>query len=121
MVKEKLLCRLEHDTISANASISKGRNMEPFLPVSRPLVVLNPAANRGHMQRYRVSVRQRAADEGAQYIETTRAGQAEELARQAANDGRALIIVGGDGSVHEAVNGLLAAEKRVPLGIIAAG
>jgi len=29
--------------------------------------------------------------------------------------------VGGDGSIHEVVNGLLASGKRVPLGIVAAG
>src|SRR5205085_2162432 len=30
-------------------------------------------------------------------------------------------IVGGDGSVHEAVNGILSSGMRVPLGIVAAG
>src|SRR5260370_2523515 len=39
----------------------------------------------------------------------------------AAKEGRSVIIVGGDGSVHEVVNGMLAAGRRVPLGIVAAG
>ena len=32
-----------------------------------------------------------------------------------------MIVVGGDGSVHEVVNGLLTSGRRVPLGIVAAG
>jgi diacylglycerol kinase (ATP) len=95
--------------------------MESSLTTGRPLVVLNPAANRGKMQEYRLLARQKAADEGADYTETTRAGEAEDLARQAAREGRSLVVVGGDGSVHEVVNGLLASEQRVPLGIVAAG
>jgi diacylglycerol kinase (ATP) len=39
----------------------------------------------------------------------------------AAKEGRSVIIVGGDGSVHEVVNGILRAGRRVPLGIVAAG
>jgi diacylglycerol kinase (ATP) len=34
---------------------------------------------------------------------------------------RPVIIVGGDGSVNEVVNGILAAGRRVPLGIVGAG
>jgi diacylglycerol kinase (ATP) len=40
---------------------------------------------------------------------------------QAAKEGRSVIIVGGDGSVHEVVNGVLATGRRIPLGIVAAG
>ena len=95
--------------------------MEPSLATGSSLVVLNPAANRGHMQPFRELVRRRAAEEGARYVETTRAGEAEELATQAALEGCPVIVVGGDGSVHEVVNGLLASGRRVPLGIVAAG
>lgn len=86
-----------------------------------PLVLLNPAANRGNMQRHRELARKKAMEERAEYVETSRAGEARELARQAAGEGRPVIIVGGDGSVHEVVNGLLVAGQRVPLGIVAAG
>ncbi|HXR64655.1 MAG TPA: diacylglycerol kinase family protein [Ktedonobacteraceae bacterium] len=95
--------------------------MEPFLTTGSPLVVLNPAANRGKMQQYRELARQKAAREGARYVETTRSGEAEELAKQAASEGCPVIVVGGDGSVHEVVNGLLASGRRVPLGIVGAG
>lgn len=95
--------------------------MESSLTMKSPLVLLNPAANRGNMQRYRDLVRGKAAKEQAEYIETSKAGEAEARARQAGSEGRPIIIVGGDGSVHEVVNGLLASGRRVPLGIVAAG
>ena len=95
--------------------------MDASLPTGCPLVVLNPTANRGNMQQHRELTRRRAADEQAEYIETSRSGEAEERARQAASEGRPVIVVGGDGSVHEVVNGLLASGRRVPLGIVAAG
>ena len=95
--------------------------MKPSLATGSPLVMLNPTANRGHMQQYRELVRRKVTVEGANYVETTRAGEAEELARQAASEGRPVIVVGGDGSVYEVVNGLLASGQRVPLGIVGAG
>ncbi len=95
--------------------------MEPSSTTANPLVLLNPAANRGRMRRYRELVRARAVLEAAEYRETCASGEAEACARQAADAGRAVIIVGGDGSVHEVVNGVLASGQRVPLGIVAAG
>jgi len=88
---------------------------------AHPLVILNPAANCGKMTEYRAVTRSRAEREHAEYIETTKRGEAQELARRAAGEGRPIIIVGGDGSVHEVVNGILSSERRVPLGIVAAG
>lgn len=85
------------------------------------LVLLNPAANRGNMHKHRALARHRAEQAGAEYIETTLQGEARERAHQAACEDRPIIIVGGDGSVHEVVNGILAGGRRVPLGIVAAG
>ena len=95
--------------------------METTTPSSNSLVILNPAANRGNMARIREAVRSRVERESAEYVETTRQGEAKECARRAADEGRPVIIVGGDGSVHEVVNGILSSGKRVPLGIVAAG
>ncbi|HVB21174.1 MAG TPA: diacylglycerol kinase family protein [Ktedonobacteraceae bacterium] len=88
-----------------------------------PLVILNPTANRGHMQHYRALIRSRLEQEqgNGQYVETTRRGEAKERAYHAAKEGRPVIIVGGDGSLHEVANGILSAGRRVPLGIVAAG
>ncbi len=95
--------------------------MEPAQFSGQTLVLLNPAANRGNMHKHRAIVRQRAEQAGAEYIETTLQGEAKERAQQAAAEDRPIIIVGGDGSVHEVVNGILASGRRVPLGIVAAG
>jgi diacylglycerol kinase (ATP) len=95
--------------------------MEPAQFSAQTLVLLNPAANRGSMHNYRALVRARAAETGAEYIETTLQGEAKERAQQAAAGNRPIIIVGGDGSVHEAVNGILSSGRRVPLGIVPAG
>lgn len=95
--------------------------MESSASVGNPLVILNPTANRGDMTHYRTIVRNRLKPENAEYVETTKQGEAKELARCAAEERRAVVIVGGDGSVHEVVNGILASGRRVPLGIIAAG
>src|SRR5437868_1217249 len=96
--------------------------MEHSPSSENPVVILNPAANRGKMDQYRALLRPRLdAEPQAEYVETTRQGEAQELARDAAGEGRSVIIVGGDGSVHEVVNGILAAGRRVPLGIVAAG
>src|SRR3989440_10498141 len=91
-------------------------------PSHNPIVILNPTANRGNMQQHRALIRHRLEQEPqAEYVETTRQGEAQGLARKAAEEGRPVIIVGGDGSVHEVVNGILSAGRRVPLGIVAAG
>ncbi len=98
--------------------------METSVSISNPLVILNPTANRGNMHMHRTLIRSYLNGEDTQqteYIETTRAGEAQERAKQAAQEGRPVIIVGGDGSLHEAVNGILSSGRRVPLGVIPAG
>jgi diacylglycerol kinase (ATP) len=95
--------------------------METPASSDNPLVILNPAANRGAMAHYREVVRNRTEREHAEYVETTRQGDAKILAGRAAEEGRPVVIVGGDGSIHEVVNGILSTGKRVPLGIVAAG
>jgi len=86
-----------------------------------PLIILNPAANRGNMSLHRALIQSRLARIEAEYVETSRPGEAKERAMRAAKDGRAIIIVGGDGSLNEVVNGILSAGRRVPLGIVPAG
>ncbi len=88
---------------------------------NHPLVILNPAANRGKVHHYRSLLQPHVERVKAEYVETGRRGEAQERAMTAAKEGRPVIIVGGDGSVHEAVNGILSAGKQVPLGIVAAG
>jgi YegS/Rv2252/BmrU family lipid kinase len=94
------------------------------------LVVLNPAAGRGKCARNRNRVEHGLRDAGVDYelVETTGPGHAIGLARDAATNGFSrLICVGGDGTVHEAVNGLLQAPlaedgaTQIALGCIPLG
>ena len=86
-----------------------------------PLVILNPTAKRGNMEQIRTLICSRLEQEQAGYVETTRQGEAQERARDAARQGRPVIVIGGDGSVHEVVNGILEVGRRVPLSIVPAG
>ncbi len=73
--------------------------MDTSPPSHNPIVILNPTANRGKMQHHRALIRHRLEQEPqAEYVETTRQGEAQELARKAAEEGRPVIIVGGDGT-----------------------
>jgi len=94
------------------------------------LVVLNPTAGRGKCARLRTRIERGLRDAGLKYelVETTGPGHALGLARDAAQHGvTKLICAGGDGTVHEAANGLLQAPladdgaTRVALGLIPAG
>jgi len=95
--------------------------METTPSGEKPLIMLNPAANRGHVDHYRALIRSRVTSEQAEYVETTTPGEARERAVSAAKAGREVIIIGGDGSIHEVVNGILSTGQRVPLGIVPAG
>jgi diacylglycerol kinase (ATP) len=78
--------------------------------VSRPLLIANPAAGRGHSEHdiaaLLAAVRERVGD--VDLVVSERAGHAADLARSAAASGRDLVVgLGGDGTLHEIVNGLL--------------
>ena len=110
--------------METSASSGNPGNLGSSDQAGNPVVILNPTANRGNMQRYRALIRSRLEqDYGGvgDYMETTRQGEAKERAFHAAKEGRPVIIVGGDGSLHEVANGILSAGRRVPLGIVAAG
>jgi len=96
--------------------------MEHSPSSDNPIVILNPAANRGKMDQYRALLHRRLdAEPQAEYVETNRQGEAQELAMNAAKEGRAVIIVGGDGTVTEVVNGILGAGRRVLVGLVGGG
>lgn len=107
--------------METSASSSTPESLEHF---GNPIVILNPTANRGNMQQHRALIRrhlEQTQGKYVEYIETTRKGEAQELAHRAAQEGRPVVVVGGDGTMHEVANGILSAGKRVPLGIVAAG
>ncbi|MCA9872780.1 MAG: diacylglycerol kinase family lipid kinase [Anaerolineales bacterium] len=90
----------------------------------RVKVILNPAADNGRARQYHDPILQAAAPyEGVEIAMAERPGHAEVLARQAAEAGYEIVAAaGGDGTVHEVVNGLYAAgQTAAKLGVIPLG
>ena len=95
--------------------------MGPATTTGQPLVILNPTANRSHMAPVRRALEHWVAAHHADVRHTTKRGDAQTLARLACSQGQPIIAVGGDGTVHEVVNGILESPERVALGIVPAG
>jgi diacylglycerol kinase family enzyme len=75
----------------------------------RALLVVNPAATSTTARTRDVLVHALRADLDVQVVTTTHRGHAVDLGHQAAKDGLDLVMtLGGDGTVNEVVNGLLA-------------
>ena len=88
------------------------------------LIIYNPTSGRGRARRLRQLEQAaeilKAAGIHAELAATTHPGAATLLARQAAREGRDLVIAcGGDGTNNEVVNGL--AGSKVPLAVLPAG
>jgi diacylglycerol kinase family enzyme len=78
------------------------------LAAMRALVVVNPKATTTSEPTRDVLVHALRADLDVQVVQTTHRGHATEVGRRAAKEGVDLLIaLGGDGTVNEAVNGLL--------------
>ncbi len=88
-------------------------------------LIINPYADLGRAWRWGSDLRSVVEEfGGADWTGTVYPTHATELARQAAEDGYELVIsVGGDGTTHEVINGLMAvpAERRPRLGIVPVG
>lgn len=87
----------------------------------RALAILNPAAGRGRVHRkLRELAKLLRASGRVDIAHTAAPGDGARLAREAAEEGYDRVIaVGGDGTVHDVVNGVLGSELRlaiVPLG-----
>jgi YegS/Rv2252/BmrU family lipid kinase len=88
-------------------------------------LILNPMADMGQAWRVANDLRPIVAEHGgADWSGTVYPTHATELAKQAALDGYDLVVaMGGDGTVHEVINGLMQApaEKRPALGVVPIG
>lgn len=89
-------------------------------------LLINPAAGRGRAARLAEATigACQAAWGNIEYRETTGPGTAVGLVREAVERGaERVLVLGGDGSLHEAANGLLAAQvdRRPPISVIPAG
>lgn len=87
----------------------------------QPLVILNPVSNHGRAARLRPMVEKALRGGRGELALTTRPGDAEMLAEQAARAGRSVIVVGGDGAIHEAGSGIIRSGAQVALGVVPAG
>jgi diacylglycerol kinase (ATP) len=91
--------------------------------VLHALVIYNPAAGRSRGRKLQATLRLLEAA-GCQLVlrETTRHGDAERLARTVDPASCNMIVVaGGDGTINEVANGLIASGLRVPLAIVPLG
>lgn len=91
--------------------------------MTRRLVIVNPVAGRGRVRREwpRIAERLRAAGVEFDTAETSAPGEAERIATQAAGEFDVVIAAGGDGTVHEVVNGLLSAGGGAAFGLLPLG
>jgi len=95
------------------------------MPKHKVKLIINPNADLGRAWRWASDLRPVAEEfGGANWTGTVYPTHAIELARQAAEEGYELVVaVGGDGTVHEVINGLMQvpAERRPRLGIVPMG
>jgi diacylglycerol kinase (ATP) len=86
-----------------------------------PVVILNPAGNRGRAGHLRRPLERALAHGRGELVITRTTQEAETATVAAAAAGRGVIAVGGDGTVAVIGNALMAAGAPVPLGIVPAG
>ena len=88
-------------------------------------IVLNPMADMGNAWRVARDLRSMTKEHGGvDWSGTVYPGHAIELAKQAGYDGYDMVVaMGGDGTVHEVMNGLMQVpeEKRPILGVVPVG
>lgn len=87
-------------------------------------LILNPVANHGRSIQIASDLRPLAAEHKADWSTSEYPGHAIELTRQAGEQGYDLVVaVGGDGTVHEVINGLMQVpeKKRPAFGIVPLG
>jgi diacylglycerol kinase (ATP) len=94
------------------------------MPAKPVPLFLNPVAGRGRAGKNARAIVEVLAANSVQVsvIETTGVGDLERRVREHAGSASgAILVAGGDGSVHEAVNGILAADGDLSLGLIPTG
>ncbi len=93
--------------------------------MARTKFIMNPNADMGNAWRQVLDLRPIAEEHGgADWAGTVYPTHAMELARQAGLDGYELVVaVGGDGTVHEVINGIMSlpADKRPRFGVVPMG
>jgi diacylglycerol kinase family enzyme len=112
------------------ADIDLQKNVKPLTPVKitfdKPVaIIINPNSGKKRDFRALISSRLTQSRIAFTYFESTRAFMTWELAESGIelSEYSALIAVGGDGTYHEVVNGMLhrADKKRIPVGFVPNG
>jgi len=86
----------------------------------RAKVIINSKAGRGRSQRQRELLRKTLGSDCESIESTTHAGHATTIARDACRNGfDTIVVVGGDGTINEVVNGTIGAD--VAIGIVPTG
>ncbi len=88
----------------------------------KALLIVNPAAGQGKPEAALGELQAALGPLLGEIYLTQKAGDAENAARGAGASGfDAVLVAGGDGTVNEAINGLLSAPKPLPLGLVPLG
>jgi len=97
--------------------------MATSLQTGQAVVILNPAANHGRARRIRPLVERALVGGRGELVLTTGPRHGEQIGREAAQSGRPVIVVGGDGTLAEVANGILSVQQpaETSLGLVAAG
>ncbi len=97
-------------------------------PFGRLVIIANPSSGRGRSEAKLRVIESMLRDWGLDYriVRTVGPGHAAEAAAEALRGGdRFLVAAGGDGTVHEVVNGMLAGDRPIAadavLGVLATG
>lgn len=87
------------------------------------LIVRNPAAGRGREQRDWPGIARSLREQGVVFddVVTTRPLEAIDIAEREAGNYERIVAAGGDGTVHEVVNGLMRAGGGAAFGVIPLG
>lgn len=106
--------------IVASGTLHDGHSMT----ARTPALFLNPVAGRGRAERRMARILELLEEAGVHVVvhQSTAVGDLEQQVADAVQDGTTQVIVaGGDGSIHEAVNGLMAAGGNAALGVVPVG
>ena len=86
-------------------------------------IIVNPNAGKGKGRKNLKTALKLFSERGAEYsvFETTRAGEAKEFSERLTSSGeKEIIVVGGDGTLHEVVNGLFIQQEVCPSDVLLA-
>ncbi len=96
--------------------------------LQKPCIIYNPAAGKGSAGKNLPKIQALLRERGFEYdlLLTEGPGHAQLLSRQAAEEGRPLVVAaGGDGTINETINGLMEAQTngngRPALGVLPIG